>query len=83
MTLLQITPRVNGLSFDPRTCVSRPSATVTVRLHVSGQSSGHTAGSWVSGRTGLKILAGCRMALVWRGGVVKRWLDRPGAATVG
>ena len=37
-TLLQMTPAVKGVASEPRTLVMRPSSTVTLRLHVSGQS---------------------------------------------
>src|SRR5579872_4395769 len=41
-TLLQMTSSVYGSASEPRTLVTRPSSTVTLRLHVSGQSSVHT-----------------------------------------
>src|SRR5215510_1781137 len=43
-TLLQMTPLVSGNASEPRTLVMRPRSTVTIRLHVSGQSRVQTAG---------------------------------------
>src|SRR4029450_8880838 len=43
-TLLQMTPLVRGNASEPRTLVMRPRSTVTVKLHVSGQSRVQTAG---------------------------------------
>src|SRR5712691_11307157 len=41
-------PRVRGLTCEPRTLTICCSCTVTVKLHVSGQSRGHTLGKvWV------------------------------------
>src|SRR6266851_933221 len=43
-TLVQSTPAVSGLAREPRTLTTRSFSTVTVRLHVSGQSRGQTLG---------------------------------------
>src|SRR5207245_848858 len=43
-TFAQSTPPVYGLASEPRIPTIRSSSTVTVRLHVSGQSSGQTLG---------------------------------------
>src|SRR5947208_3232145 len=43
-TLGQSTPAASGLAREPRTLTTRSSSTVTVRLHVSGQSRGQTLG---------------------------------------
>src|SRR5439155_6516030 len=43
-TFAQSTPPVYGLACEPRIPTIRSSSTVTVRLHVSGQSSGQTLG---------------------------------------
>src|SRR5262245_63334464 len=45
-TLLQMTPLVRGNASEPRTLVMRPRSTVTVRLHVYGESREITAGYW-------------------------------------
>jgi len=44
MTLLQITPAVYGLAFEPRTSKTQVPSVFTDKLHVSGQSSGQTLG---------------------------------------
>src|SRR5205814_7219192 len=43
-TFAQSTPPVYGLACEPRILTIRSSSTVTVRLQVSGQSSGQTLG---------------------------------------
>src|SRR5204863_3428656 len=59
-TLVQMTPAVYGAAVEPRTLMIRPSSTVTLMLHVSGQSKVQTLARSSSDMA--KLLAVWRMS---------------------
>src|SRR4029450_7509319 len=53
-------PSVSGTRGEPSTAVTRPSSTVTARLHASGQSRGQTESN--TGMSPRRSASGCRQA---------------------
>jgi len=66
-TLAQMTASVYGLAFEPRMLTIRVSSTVTVRLQVSGQSSGQTLACSVFIGLDCAAPAGARQVGDWLG----------------
>src|SRR5215472_11379509 len=73
-SLLQRTPRVKGCEGSPSSFTARPSLTVTIQLHVSGQSIGHAPKTRDSPSMGMRLLSAVRAGRPvpehLRGGVV-------------
>src|SRR5215831_3660751 len=61
-SLLQRTPRVKGCEESPSSFTARPSLTVTIQLHVSGQSIGHAPRTRDSPSMVMRLLAAVRAA---------------------